>query len=153
MGKGGARANSGPAPDPNALRRERDAGDWVLLPSTGRPGPAPKWPFATQTDREAIVWADLWAKPQALMWERFGQEHEVALHVRTFVMAEELDAPVARVTLARQQADSLGITTPGMRANRWKVAQGELPAGSGTPVATRSTSRDRLQIVRNDDGD
>lgn len=69
MPKGGARARSGPAPDPNALRRERDVGEWTILPADGRPGSAPEWPLRGQSDREVELWDAMWSKPQALMWE------------------------------------------------------------------------------------
>lgn len=47
MPKGGARVNSGPPPDPNALRRERpeDKAGWTLLPASGRSGDVPLWPL------------------------------------------------------------------------------------------------------------
>jgi hypothetical protein len=47
MPKGGARVNSGPPPDPNALRRDRpaDRDGWVVLPADGYEGPAPEWPL------------------------------------------------------------------------------------------------------------
>jgi hypothetical protein len=79
MVSGGARSRSGPAPDPMALRRERDAGEWKVLPGEGREGAIPEWPLEEQTVREGVLWGRLWRKPQALMWERYGQEYEVAL--------------------------------------------------------------------------
>lgn len=47
MPRGGARANSGPPPDPNALRRERpsDKETWRTLPAEGRQGDPPAWPL------------------------------------------------------------------------------------------------------------
>jgi len=47
MPKGGARINSGPAPDPNALRRDRaeDKAGWTILPADGRQGDPPDWPL------------------------------------------------------------------------------------------------------------
>lgn len=47
MPKGGARVNSGPPPDPNALRRDRpsDKAGWTILPANGYQGPLPKWPL------------------------------------------------------------------------------------------------------------
>lgn len=47
MPRGGARVNSGPPPDPNALRRERksDQAGWTTLPAEGRKGRAPRWPL------------------------------------------------------------------------------------------------------------
>lgn len=53
MPRGGARVNSGPPPDPNALRRDRpsDAAGWTTLPAEGRrkangaQAAAPTWPL------------------------------------------------------------------------------------------------------------
>lgn len=68
MGRGGARVNSGPPPDPNALRRDRkeDKAGWTILPVEGRTGPVPEWPLGThiglatalemkETDREMLA--------------------------------------------------------------------------------------------------
>lgn len=151
MTKGGARARSGPAPDPMALRRERDAGEWTILPPEGRQGAMPEWPLTEQSVRECELWERLWVMPQALMWERFGQELEVALYVRRFSEAELMDSRVNLSTLIRQMADSLGLTTPGMRANRWKIEQREEASLQGvsssvTPIASTS-ARARLKAI------
>lgn len=155
MPSGGARARSGPPPDPNALRRERDAGEWTMLPQSGREGPPPPWPLTEEEPREAELWGRLWAKPQALMWERYGQETEVALYVRRFAEAEERESSVALSTLIRQLADSLGLTTPGMRANRWRIVADEstTTAVRRSAAVKRSTSRDRLKVVPHGDAD
>src|SRR5690348_14984546 len=102
MPKGGARTRSGPAPDPMALRRERDAGEWKVLPAEGREGATPDWPLTEQSDREAELWERLWRMPQAIMWERYGQEFEVALYVRRLGEAEEPGSSVTLSTLVRQ---------------------------------------------------
>lgn len=151
MAKGGARARSGPAPDPNALRRERDAGEWTILPAEGRGGAAPEWPLTEQSAREAELWERLWKMPQALMWERFGQELEVALYVRRLTEAELMDSRVNLSTLIRQMGDSLGLTTPGMRANRWRIAAEEpaRPTVTRKPAA-RPSARSRLKVVSSD---
>lgn len=152
MAKGGARARSGPAPDPNALRRERDQGEWSILPSAGREGDPPAWPLVDQSEREAQLWRRLWAKPQALMWERLGQELEVALHVRNLALVEQPGAPVNLGTLVRQQQDSLGLTTPGLRANRWRIDREESAPvrqpGDGAVIPMRPSARDRMKAVR-----
>lgn len=149
MPKGGARARSGPAPDPNALARERDAGEWTILPASGRPGDAPEWPLTEAAERELKLWADMWRKPQALMWERFGQEFEVALYVRRLIEAEQPEAKVTVGTLVRQLSDSLGLSTPGMRANRWKIEAGETQQAS-RPASVRPSARDRFKVVNGD---
>lgn len=157
MPSGGARSRSGPAPDPMALRRERDAGEWTILPAAGRQGATPDWPLTEQTLREADLWQDLWNKPQALMWERFGQELEVALYIRRLTEAELMDSRVNLTTVVRQMADSLGLTTPGMRANRWRIVRDEdpaqRPAGAAAAPAGpsgRATARSRFKVVTGD---
>jgi hypothetical protein len=155
MASGGARARSGPAPDPNALRRERDAGEWTILPQEGRQGATPEWPLPEQTIRESELWASLWRKPQALMWERYGQEFEVALYVRRYSEAEALESRVNLSTLVRQMADSLGLTTPGMRANRWRIAADEVAErreSAGKQPAAKRSARDRFKVVPGDGG-
>lgn len=148
MPSGGARARSGPAPDPTALRRDRDAGEWTILPAEGRQGATPEWPLSEQSIREAELWASLWRKPQALMWERYGQELEVALYVRRFSEAEMMDSRVNLSTLVRQMADSLGLTTPGMRANRWRIDRLEeaAPERSGSTKASRASNSARARL-------
>lgn len=150
MQQGGARVNSGRPPDPNSLRSLKGAGDWVTLPSEGRQGEPPEWPLDGQVAREAYFWKRLWKKPQAVMWERLGQEVEVALYVRNLIGAEKHGAPVNLGTLTRQGADALGLTIPGMRLNRWKIAKDEVTErrdDKSTPA--QPSARDRLGLVRN----
>lgn len=150
----GGHARSGPAPDPNALRRERDAGDWTTLPVEGRKGKVPLWPLVGFTDREAELWDGLWLKPQAVMWEQHGQELEVALYVRNLTLVEIPGSPINAGTLLRQQADSLGLTTPGLRQNRWRIGK-PAAAAARTPAkraatSARSSARARFAVI---DGD
>lgn len=143
--KGGARARSGPAPDPNALRRDRDGDTWVTLPAEGREGIAPDWPLVDQTEREAELWANEWSRPQAVMWERNGQELEVALYIRTVVAAEAPDATTACRTLVRQQQEALGISLPGLARNHWRIDGSDASTASRKP--TVRASRAGLRIV------
>lgn len=55
MTRGGARVNSGPPPDPNALRRDRkdDKDGWTTLPSEGRKGRTPRWPLTEDIELQA----------------------------------------------------------------------------------------------------
>lgn len=149
----GGHGRSGPAPDPTALRRERDAGEWTVLPAEGRSGDPPEWPLTVLSVREAELWARLWAMPQALMWERYGQVIEVALYVRNLARVELSDSKVNLGTLVRQQSDSLGLTTPGLRANRWRIEAGAEPEANRPAPSRRSSSRSRLKVVASgDDG-
>lgn len=145
VAKGGARARSGPAPDPDALRRDRasDADGWVTLPAAGRQGDAPAWPFETQSEREGVLWVGEWRRPQAVVWERNGQELEVALYVRSLIAAESRDAATMARTLVRQQQEALGLSIPGLLRNRWRIAE---VAAVDAQVA--APARNRLKVVQ-----
>jgi hypothetical protein len=153
MVSGGARLRSGPAPDPNALRRDRksDAG-WSVLPAEGVS--APTWPFEDFTARESTLWRELWAKPQGHLWLQNGQLLEVALHVRCFAEAEQPAAATPLRTLVRQQADALLLTMPAMLAARIKIAGDEVGAkrAAPEPAAGVVSSRSRLKAVKDDGG-
>ncbi|MGW2985448.1 hypothetical protein [Streptomyces goshikiensis] len=142
---------SGPAPDPNALRRDRktDAAGWRVLPAAGRSGDAPEWPLTEAAAREWDLWLDLWERPQAVMWEELGQDLEVALFVRTLVEAERADARLDIKKMVRGYLDSLGLSVQGMLRNRWKIAVSAPapdPAPETLPVR-RPSARDRLKVV------
>ena len=147
MAKGGARTRSGPPPDPTALRRERDAGEWTELPAAGRQGPTPEWPLATSNASERAMWSDLWTMPQAIMWQKQRQHAEVAIYVRRFLEATKRSSATNLSTLVRQLGDSLGLTTPGLRAHRWKIVDDVKPAKRTTSSSVRS----RLRVVRDDE--
>jgi hypothetical protein len=151
MAKGGARAHSGPAPDPNALRRDRDAGDWTTLPASGREGPLPEWPLTKATQREIALWAREWKRPQAVMWERNGQEVEVALYVRSLRMAEMPKAPTNARTLVKQQQEALGLSLPGLARNRWRIE--DVSSVKPAPAAVGRSARDRFRVVTGGLGD
>lgn len=57
MARGGARVQSGPPPDPDALRRDRpeDKAGWTILPAAGRQGAAPKWPLPPDVRLSALL--------------------------------------------------------------------------------------------------
>lgn len=151
MTKGGARARSGPAPDPQALRRDRktDLG-WTVLPVEERSEAPPDWPLVGASERETELWGRFWAKPQAILWERNAQVFEVAMHVRCFAEAELPCASTSLRTLVRQQADALLLTIPAMHAARVKLSGDDLSErraqSAPKPVAVApSSSRSRLR--------
>lgn len=143
MPSGGARSRSGPAPDPNALRRARkdDRGSWTELPAEGRTEPAPEWPAPTQTAREAELWAEMWATPQALVWERDGLRHYVAMFVRLLAEAEVEKASAENRKTVRMMYGDLYLTSDSMARARIKI------------VADEVTGRRDLTVVDDDDTD
>lgn len=146
----GGHARSGPAPDPNALRRARkdDGASWVLLPSEGRTDPPPPWPAPTQTDREAELWVEMWATPQALVWERDGLRHYVAMFVRLLAEAEVEKASAENRKTVRMMYGDLYLTSDSMARARIRIAQDEVAGKRATsaPVKT-TTARDRFKVV------
>lgn len=164
MPSGGARSNSGPAPDPDALRRDRpsDRREWVELPAAGRKGRAPVWPLAVEaTERELQLWRRLWRLPQAAAWEAAGDQDAVALYVRTFVEAEAPEATASMRNAVLRMRDALGLSVVGMRANRWRLAkpkpeqtQAGEPVHSPALERRRATgsARDRFKVVKGDAG-
>lgn len=153
MASGGARARSGPAPDPHALRRDRkgDAAGWTVLPSEDRLGDPPAWPLTNASERENELWWTFWRKPQALLWEQNRQAIEVAIHVRTLAEAETPGAAASRRMLLRQQADALLLTIPAMRAARVRIAVDEVSqkrTAAKSASETAPSSRSRLRAVK-----
>lgn len=154
MPSGGARPRSGPAPDPNALRRDRksDMAGWTILPAEDLDVPAPEWPLTGQSEREETLWSVFWRKPQAALWKLNSQTFEVALHVRCFAEAEQPDAATPKRVLVRQQADALLLTMPAMLAARVRIASDELKPKreAAERPEVRASSRSRLRAVAGD---
>ena len=91
----------------------------------------------------------MWRRPQAVAWKDNAQEVEVAMFVRQLAAAEQHTASVAARTLIRQQMDSLGMTVPGLRANRWRIGDTAPPQrATGTTARSASTARGRLRSVK-----
>jgi hypothetical protein len=151
MSRGGARNRSGPQPDPNSLRsaKRRDLAGFVVLPEDGREDPTPLWPLTTPSDRECELWDRLWAYPQAIEWERLGQELEVALYVRRLAEVEQPEATAALAGLVHRLAEGLGLTVNGLRINRWLIGSDRSPVVSVIPATPPGPSaKERMQALR-----
>jgi hypothetical protein len=122
-----------------------------MLPAAGREGPAPDWPLSRPLKREIVLWEREWARPQAVMWERNGQDVEVAMYVRSLVAAESRKATVATRTLVRQQQEALGLSLPGLARNHWRIMEGDLEPASSDTRQRRTPSgggaRNRFKVV------
>lgn len=142
-----ARRNSGPAPDPNALRRDRkDDGSWVTLPSEGFAGDVPEFPLADALGAEVELWAKLWQKPQAFMWAKLGVELEVAAYVRAFLKAVDIEASPNLMVPVLRMAAEVGLSLPGMHSLRWKFAEDEV-AARREAAQPASSAKARLQAL------
>lgn len=160
MPSGGARARSGPAPDPDSYRSQNR--DWIDLPAGGFVGDVPEFPLpravqfstyfengkkvtepdAGETeavwDAELELWAELWAKPQAHAWAALGLKFQVAAYTRAFLESVQAEASAGLKTAVLRMENELGISIAGMKQNLWRVTEGVEPVV--TPVAARKTS-------------
>lgn len=140
----------GPAPDPNALRRDRkDDASWLTLPSTPRTERAPEWPLPDLSDREDELWAHYWRMPQARLWLQNRQQLEVALFVRRFAEAEQPESSVTLTVLVSKLADQLLLTIPAMHKARVKIAADEVASKRESKSATVKLSASERMKARN----
>lgn len=138
----------GPAPDPNALRRDRpsDAAGWTTLPAVCT-RKAPTWPLAGKPSaRESVLWRGLWRKPQAEMWHRLGLAFEVGLYVRRLTEVEQRGAAPTLGSLVKQMSEELGISSTGLARRQWKIAVDELEDRRAAPAA-RGSVRGRVKAA------
>lgn len=149
MASGGSRSRSGPAPDPNALRRARkDDAQWTVLPAEGRTDPAPDWPLTEATPRERVLWERWWRKPEALIWEADGSDDYVALTVRMFSEAEVEKASAENRKTVRMMMADLYLTRAAKQLARIRISVDEVAAKRDTtPPVPQPSARDRFQVV------
>lgn len=144
-----ANRRTGPPPEPLAYRRDRpsDGARWVTLPAMGRTGAPPAWPLTRASRAELTMWADLWTKPQAVMWEQGHYEQTVAHYVRQVRVSEAPDARAQDRALIRQYVDMLGLSEAGLASNRWVID--EPTAHSNTPSVSRSarSAAQRFRVI------
>lgn len=112
----------GPAPKKHARFGTGRAG-WVVLPVEGRTGHTPAWPLS---GRSPAGWADLWRKPQAVMWEKNGDEFLVARYLKLRNMIQDPDTMddvnAAALSELRQMEDRLGLSPMAMKRLQWEMA-------------------------------
>lgn len=137
-------AGMGPPPKPAHERRRRNATpDTVKLPAEGRVGDPPAWPIPSPSKTELDVWAEVWATPQSVAWERLGWIRTVARYVRCLVESEQPDAPAAKLSEVRQLEDRLGLSPMAMLRLRWEIVVDEVAEQRSTaPRPAR-----RLRVV------
>lgn len=143
----GGHANSGPARDPNALRRDRagDMAGWTILPPK-RSGDTPPWPLERPTDRELHLWADYWTRPQAVLWERDQLFVMVGLFIRQLVEAEKPTSSAENRKTVRMMFADLYLTPHALANAKYRIAEDEAPASAGPRFRTAPVSS-HLHVV------
>lgn len=115
----------GPAPKPDGERARRNAStfSWVELPSTGRKGKPPVLPKWRLWDaRTEKWWADLWRKPQALMWEQDGSTLTTLACLVDDLVVGKADAAKVSAEM-RQHEDRHGLNPRAMLQLRWRIVE------------------------------
>lgn len=98
-------------------------------------------------EQEQQLWAELWATPQAVEWERLRWTREIALYVRWSTAAALGDLHAAKE--ARQWSDRLGLNSPALLRLRWEIVTADVD--EHRPVARSSTPRARRRLKAVDD--
>lgn len=143
--KGGARARSGPPPDPNALRRSRASDPaWTKIPASGRGKPAPEWPLVTPSERELELWESWWAQPVAVVWDETHSEHYVAFTVRMFAEAEQPKARTEDRKSLNQMMANLYLTPDAQLRARILIVDGEVDAAPAVTPSNVTDIKNRL---------
>lgn len=138
----------GPAPKPDARRRNAPLANTVKLPAEGRDGETPAWPLSSSAPS---TWAQLWATPQAVAWERLGWTRVVARYAEVLRVCENPEAvSVGMLGEARQLEDRLGMTPMAMLRLRWEVASDEVAEKRADKPAVATTARRRLKVADSD---
>lgn len=148
MASGGYRGNAGRPLDANSFNAAKGKHDDLWLTLSEPSGVIPEWPLTDWNSREESLWGKLWLRPQASQWEALGLDIEVALYVRYLVEAEEPDAKSATRTLVKQYQELLGLSTAGLKMQRWIIPVEQAPKSStGGSKPKRQSSRGRLKVV------
>jgi hypothetical protein len=154
IGSGGARSHSGTAPNPYALKRQRDGKEWTKLPATGRLELPPEWPdeVSEPSEKELLMWRRIWMLPQALVWEADRVHDMVAFYVRTYLEAMRPGAGAQARTFVKQMSEAL-LLTPSTLAQQRYVIEGTPEAqaidaavasgGTGRRAAPKKSAKER----------
>lgn len=140
-------AGRGPAPKPNAVRRNAPSFEWVQLPAEGRQDPAPELPdWRDWTEATSEWWVDLWSTPQACAWDQSGRSLWVLAVLFDELMLGER-APAAIAAEMRQHEDRHGLSPKAMLALRWKIVADEVAEQRESKTPAKRTRKPSAKKV------
>lgn len=90
-------------------------------------------------EQETVLWAELWATPQAVAWERLRWTRDVAQYVRWKIRAEMGDLDASKE--ARLLSDRLGLNPLALLRLRWEIAEDEMAGQRSERAARRSPAK------------
>ena len=116
------------------------------MPAEGFSGDVPEFPLGSASPQEVELWADLWRKPQAVMWDRMCSHRTVARYAFLLSVVEDptRDVQAAILGEVRQLEQQLGVTPKAMRDLRWEIVADEVAERreeKAQPAAARPTRR------------
>lgn len=88
-------------------------------------------------EQESVLWAELWATPHAVAWERLRWTRDVAQYVRWKIRAEMGDLEASKES--RLLSDRLGLNPLAMLRLRWEITEDEV-SEHRTERTTRRTA-------------
>ena len=88
---------------------------------------------ADELERE--LWAEVWATPQAVAWERLRWTREVAQYVKWKARAELGDLDASKE--ARMLGDRLGLTPRSLQDLKWEIVEDEVTEKRRTSQGAR----------------
>jgi hypothetical protein len=140
----------GPSPKPDDQRRRRNPPTfaWVELPKSGREGSPPRLPAWRQWQpKTKRWWKELWAKPQAVMWEQDGSTLLTLACLYDDLIAGRADAAKVSAEM-RQHEDRHGLNPKAMLQLRWLIRdESTEPGHEPAPVTPIDDRRKRLRVV------
>ena len=123
-----------PTPTENPRRRNARL-PMNVLPAEGRRGRAPAWPLPAKLPAEAKLWAEMWKKPQAIVWERQCIERVVARYVRMVVRSEsDIEAPITLLAAVASLEDRLMLNPISLKRAYYVIAGDDTVKADGTPA-------------------
>ncbi len=134
-----------PKPDAQKVTRHAPRVEWVDLPAK-RKGRAPALPGWREWDARTLVWwADLWGRPQAVMWEPSG----CTLWTYACLMDDLIGGRDAGKVSAelRQHEDRHGLSPKAMVQLRWRLASEEIAVPARPSKGSSAERRKRLRVV------
>ena len=171
MSHGGARAGSGPAPDPNSGRSASRGLNFTQLPAEGYGGDVPAFPLEPLvfndedplgggfSARELAVWNEAWSTPQATAWALESWRWPVIAEYCRLKVTIERDpgANAALVGHLHRYREQIGLTDSGMAKNGWQIDRDEIQEqrtkkASGSSAKPLSARERRLRAVKDDNG-
>lgn len=137
---------SGPAPDPNALRRSRDGKEWVKLRPEAREGkPTPLWPLPEDPAELAEI---AWREEQV---EELRTEWAAAEDGRTArALARKLEAASLELRKMKARIDARAEQEGALWAHLWSLPQAQVWEADDSHLQVAMYVRSFLEASRPD---